>query len=430
MPANRYYIESGDSEKGPLTLEQLQQDADPTADTLVRGEGGTERRPLGDLLAKLATSRARDAAEARRRADDDQIDRSGFCKRCFGQTTSQSPWNISTFNGFGTRFYGAAEKCRECYSVVRALWVVFAFIPVIPLGTYRYQFISYVAMGRRFIAARQTRKTRWSMVFAHWLVLVAVVVVLIFMRWDVGIHDPDAGHRPLTDDERAGVQKSLDQARRRAEVAQKAWRGGIEQAVEKDVIPKIEFGACPVDVARPSTTDDHAPIWLNRMKGPLPDVSSNWTMNPNASSNWTNSYEKSAEDIELILGAKVTPETAARLLEDAKRLEVMEIPWEVTFLVETEVEPVARGSSYDSGIVAGRTYLYDYRTKRVECAGRVLAKNSDRVNFNYTELLLPSGGRIGTDQEFWLALKRDLRISTYRQVADSMRYRVERADQR
>jgi hypothetical protein len=339
----------------------------------------------------------------------DLIDETGFCKRCLGETTSRSAGDLRTINGFGLRFYGSTEKCRECYSVIRALWVVFAFIPVIPLGTYRYQELANAIIVRRFLT-RQTRKTRWPMVLTHWLGLAALLVLLVLLRWEGGAA-AGAHERPLTEGERAEIQGSLDRARGRAEAAQQAWRRGIEEAVGQEVGPKADLGECPVNVPRPSSVDDRAPIWLNRIKGPPPRMSSAWSMDPGATCNWMSGYEKVAEDPELAPGARLPPGTAARLLEQAKALEATDLPWEVTFLIETEAP---------SGAVVGRTYLYDYRTKKVECAGRVSVTTSDGLKPGYRE---PSPGDNPARSE-GERRRRDLRISMHRQVADSVSFRA------
>jgi len=115
-------------------------------------------------------------------AADEQVLRTGFCKACLADSTDESPGGISRVNGIGRKFYGSAEKCPACGSVVRVLWFVFVEIPIVPLGAYRYQLAEGggLSLRSRFVARRT--HLRWQQVFAHWavgLVLGAVAFALI-----------------------------------------------------------------------------------------------------------------------------------------------------------------------------------------------------------------------------------------------------------
>lgn len=95
----------------------------------------------------------------------------GFCEQCVTGSTEKSPGNISTVNGIGRKFYGHAEKCATCGSVVRVLWFTLVMVPLIPLGSYRWQ----QAEGSRFFARRT--HIRWPQVFVHWAVGLVLGVV-------------------------------------------------------------------------------------------------------------------------------------------------------------------------------------------------------------------------------------------------------------
>lgn len=115
--------------------------------------------------------------------DEEQILQTGFCTKCTADSTSETPGSISTMNGIGRKFYGGAEKCPTCGSVVRVLWFVFVEVPLIPLGTYRYQESEKGVMRSRFLG-RKTH-TRWPQVFLHWSVglMLGFIAVMAIMAW-------------------------------------------------------------------------------------------------------------------------------------------------------------------------------------------------------------------------------------------------------
>jgi hypothetical protein len=101
----------------------------------------------------------------------------GFCSTCASQSTEQTPGNISSVNGIGRKFYGSADPCAKCGSVIRTLWWTFIDMPVIPLGTYRYKTISDVNYRLSRFWARRTGM-RWDQVLKTWAVGLAVLIVI------------------------------------------------------------------------------------------------------------------------------------------------------------------------------------------------------------------------------------------------------------
>jgi hypothetical protein len=109
-------------------------------------------------------------------ADDKEgMLRTGFCTSCLSGSTDKSPGNISTINGIGRKFYGGADKCTACGSTVRVLWIVLFYVPLIPLGTYRYQRARGGGLSSRFLA--RNTAMRWPQVFVHWTVGLALGAV-------------------------------------------------------------------------------------------------------------------------------------------------------------------------------------------------------------------------------------------------------------
>jgi hypothetical protein len=63
----------------------------------------------------------------------------GFCKSCDAATTQESAGSTFTFNGIGTAIYGSKNPCPTCGSTIKTKFVCVIFIPLIPLGKYRFK---------------------------------------------------------------------------------------------------------------------------------------------------------------------------------------------------------------------------------------------------------------------------------------------------
>lgn len=65
-----------------------------------------------------------------------------FCASCLAESGDKVLGSTFMFNGIGTTLHGKASKCPNCYSVVRAKWFSFTFLPIIPLGKYRVKILA------------------------------------------------------------------------------------------------------------------------------------------------------------------------------------------------------------------------------------------------------------------------------------------------
>jgi len=101
-----------------------------------------------------------------------------FCTRCVEATSDETPGDISTINGIGRQFYGGAEPCPECASVIRTLWWTFVSMPVIPLGSYRYKTAEESGMRARFWC-RKLPGLLWPQVWKFWIVGIIGAVIAI-----------------------------------------------------------------------------------------------------------------------------------------------------------------------------------------------------------------------------------------------------------
>lgn len=90
-----------------------------------------------------------------------------FCAECVAGSSDESPRDVSTNNGIGRKFYGAARRCRHCSSVIRTLWFVIADAPLIPRGSYRYLPVGGERLDGFFVQTTSqsflARRTAW-----HW----------------------------------------------------------------------------------------------------------------------------------------------------------------------------------------------------------------------------------------------------------------------
>ncbi len=102
----------------------------------------------------------------------------GFCTGCEEGSTDMSPGNVSTVNGVGRKFYGSANPCGSCGSVVRTLWMTFADIPLVPRGSYRYKTAEVTGVFKENYWARKTA-TNTKQILMTYLVGWAVASVVL-----------------------------------------------------------------------------------------------------------------------------------------------------------------------------------------------------------------------------------------------------------
>lgn len=100
-----------------------------------------------------------------------------FCDACVRASGGGYPGNVTSLNGLGKTFYGESDRCSTCGSVVRTLWLILFFLPLIPLASWR---LLYRDFKREAIGTRETFSARsvpfaWGQVFRTWLVGLLVV---------------------------------------------------------------------------------------------------------------------------------------------------------------------------------------------------------------------------------------------------------------
>ncbi len=102
-----------------------------------------------------------------------------FCAHCVAETNDKTPGNVSTLNGFGRKFYGGAQPCLECSSVIRTLWWCVVDLPIIPLGSYRYKTAREGVMREQYWSRKLPRR-HWPQVWKTWILGLASAVLIGF----------------------------------------------------------------------------------------------------------------------------------------------------------------------------------------------------------------------------------------------------------
>lgn len=77
-----------------------------------------------------------------------------YCETCLKCTTEQGCWNLFTINGVGAILGSAKDQCPQCYSMRKTVYLTIFFIPILPLGTYRFLHIDRSTFYSRKILAK------------------------------------------------------------------------------------------------------------------------------------------------------------------------------------------------------------------------------------------------------------------------------------
>jgi len=105
-----------------------------------------------------------------------------FCEQCRAASTDKTPGDVSTANGIGRKFYGAANPCVACGSVIRSLWFTFIDLPLIPLGSYRYKTASEDGVMSVRFWCRKT-KWNWPQIMKTWVLGWVIGAVIVAVIW-------------------------------------------------------------------------------------------------------------------------------------------------------------------------------------------------------------------------------------------------------
>lgn len=233
---------------------------------------------------------------------------------------------------------------------------------------------------------------------------------------------PGADGRPLTEAERTEIQRALERGRERAQAADAGWRAAMDVLTSKNIIGDRDSGDCPIHVPLHAASDKKLPFWLNRIK------EENLRREKSV---WGKFYDEQSKEITKAIALPQTSETIGTLLGDALRTKMLDMEWEVTFVLDVDKEPRLRygegpmGKEYEAGMVGGHAYVYDYRTKKIECAAHIVAENAPVVKYEYKKAAEGAvrdfdQGRLEAEQK----LRVDLLEMMYLRLSNEIRYRA------
>jgi hypothetical protein len=79
-----------------------------------------------------------------------------FCAACTEETLAWDPPDTTTYNGSGSRFYGGSDRCPNCGSVIKELYLTVLWIPIWSLGRYRIIDLGFSIsrMGSQYVGRR------------------------------------------------------------------------------------------------------------------------------------------------------------------------------------------------------------------------------------------------------------------------------------
>lgn len=253
--------------------------------------------------------------------------------------------------------------------------------------------------------------------------VLAVVSAYLVHQWKFrdGARSETDG-RVLTEAERVEIQRALDLGRERAQAANAGWRAAIDVLTSKTIIGDRDTGDCPIRVPLHPANDKKPPLWLNRVK------EENLSREKSA---WGKFYDEQSKEITKAIAMPQTSEKIASLLGDALRTKMLDMEWEVTFVLDVDNEPRLSyaegpmGKEYTPGMVGGHAYVYDYRSKKIECAAHIVAENAPVIKYEYKKA--PDGPMAQLEQgrlEAEAKLRLDLLEMMYLKLSNEIRYRA------
>lgn len=107
-----------------------------------------------------------------------------FCEQCAFESTDDDAGDARTVNGTGLHFYGHTNGCPQCGSTIRTLWLVFIFVPLWPMDSYRFLGLDH----DRYLS----RRTRLAVGQVN-LTYIVACLILAAGSIAIGLSDPEKG---------------------------------------------------------------------------------------------------------------------------------------------------------------------------------------------------------------------------------------------
>jgi hypothetical protein len=215
----------------------------------------------------------------------------------------------------------------------------------------------------------------------------------------------------VSDEQRAQVNADLAEAQSRREDMNTAWHDAMTKAYAGEVIARPDLGGCALDVGqRPKQPIRGAPEGFDQMLVQMEAGQARLGMSNKAV--FRSGLPKNSPRARM-MDSKI--EKLRRVLEDPNELrrtsrdaddfltEAADLnnaswwSWDLIVLVEAgdTVGAVNEAAgTFDAGVVVGRSFVFDYTSQTVACAGVFGATNSDTVEYN-KPMGVPTGAAYG-----------------------------------
>jgi hypothetical protein len=189
----------------------------------------------------------------------------------------------------------------------------------------------------------------------------------------------------LSDAQKDDVRELADAARTMNEPLEVARKQAILYA-HGHLGPRPDLGRCTTPIRRPATDDigTFADENITFALGSAPiSVVPAADLDKSEGPRWDRVQNAIVNDVEAMLIGAYRAEDFAEIdhkFEHAKALSTLEwLPADATLVIDRLVPARIDGTSFTTGLLEGRMYVYDYRTAQIVCAATVRAGNSDTL---------------------------------------------------
>lgn len=220
-----------------------------------------------------------------------------------------------------------------------------------------------------------------------------------------------------TEADRIGnARAAIGAAHLRATAAQARFDHAIREAIGDDVGPREDLGACPIRLAEPSS------LVRGRSSFPLLTIE-RADLKEQLPSQAVAAVLADVRRAEKHVAAGRYEEAAlyARALDKDKD---DRFDFDVVLVTRHSTRPRAlSGTEFTPGEVAGRAYIYDFRSGKVVCAADVAARSSKEIGYVFSDRH-DAPADLGAVARMTEAIEEDLRFQTERAIAREMKVRA------
>ena len=229
------------------------------------------------------------------------------------------------------------------------------------------------------------------------------------------------GGVPLSEDQKAELQRLMVEAEAR-NAPLEARRKEVVLQAKTAVGPRPDWGACPIRPIHPQAGDlgsfaDEAGITFQLSTAPISVVKAE-----NLANSEGPRYDRITtlliNDVQGMLYGQWRAKSQAEIDAGVDRARLLaDPPWlshDATLVIDRYTAPVLSGTTFASGRLAGRMYLYSYADQAIVCMARVIAENSDGLGVHVHQD--DAGNYVGAVSD----LERDLFLQGVNRGLDAM----------